>query len=191
MFPGANCRCALHPVFTLLLRPTFRLLGAEPKTPRNPGLAAQSDAPGPGVPSAGSALRTNDRSGGEDLQNSVLLSESRAHTTCKVWRCFGSPFSPRPSLKRKRLLFLLSDKLPPQRASRDSALPPRLGPRGRWTEQGEVVRPARGIAEPRPTPGRREGCPGRWGQAAPARAAHRGPWGRPNPQPAEPWKPLT
>lgn len=72
-----------------------------------------------------------------------LLSESRSHTTFKVWGCSGSHFSPRSSLKRKVLLFLFLDKLPPRRTSRGSVLPPRLEPQRRWTELGEDAAPGR------------------------------------------------
>ena len=142
---GAN---ALHLAFTLssphISAPQPRTEGARQPQPGCPGSRRAFLRHCTGIIHTNACsrdreLKKNGGGGGGD----GLLSESRSHTTFKVWGCSGSHFSPRSSLKRKVLLFLFLDKLPPRRTSRGSVLPPRLEPQRRWTELGEDAAPGR------------------------------------------------
>lgn len=170
-------------MFPLPRGPTLRLGGAGLKAPK-PGCPGKQL---PGVkpcllpaphrhPAFQRLQRRNSRTPGP--RTHVLLWKSRARTKCKVWRYFASPSL--PITKKKTALFLLSAKIPPPRSLRSHA-PTAVGTTGtldragRSGADGRGCRPG-GIAQPRPSPGGREGC----------RTVPRGPSGRLDPQPAGP-----
>lgn len=165
--------------------------------PRRRTEDAQQPRPGHpvGCPGSGSAFRglragifrTDARGGGGDLPNSVLLSESRDHTTSKVWTFWISVFSQTITKKKTAAVPPFRQTSSPAHVSGLSA-PAAAGTAGTLDTAGESGASCPGHRGAAPDPGQEGRMPGGWGAGSTGPGGSSGP---PNPQPAEPWEPLT